>query len=106
MTDHSTVLVDAIKNRLQVSFRYRSNDEVEASERVVEPWIYGKRNGKECLYGYAVSGGSGPGMKRFNLEKVKGISLNGNFIENHPEGVTDVTKWDEVIAAWDHKAAA
>ena len=106
MSNHAAVIVDAINNRLQVTFRYRSNDETETTERVVEPWIYGTRNGKECLYGYAVSGGSGPGMKRFNLEKVRGIALNGNLMENHPVGVTDVTKWDEVIAAWDHKIAA
>lgn len=106
MSDHSHVLIDAIQNRLQVTFRYRSNDEDEASERVVEPWIYGTRNGKECLYGYTVSGGSGPGMKRYNLEKVRGIGLTGNHIENHPETLGDITKWDEIKAAWVHKIAA
>lgn len=106
MSNHADVIVDAIKNRLQISFRYRSQDETEGTERIVEPWIYGTRNGKECLYGYVVSGGSGPGMKRFNLEKVRGISLTGEHIENHPETLGDITKWDEVIAAWDHKIAA
>lgn len=106
MTDKRDILIDAIKSRLQVTFRYKSNTESEATDRVVEPWIYGTRNGKPCLYGYQTSGGSGPGMKRFNLEKVKGIGLTGNFIENHPEGVSDVTKWDEIFAEWDHKHTA
>lgn len=98
MKEARDVIVDAIKSRLRITFRYRSNDEAEHSVRVVEPWIYGTRNGKEALYGYQVEGGSGPGMKRFNLERVKQVSLLADPIENHPENNGDVTKWDEIFA--------
>lgn len=96
--DHS-VIVEAIQGRMRISFNYRSSDETESSLRVVEPWIYGIRNGKSCLYGYQVEGGK-PGMKRFNMERVKKVSLTGDPIENHPAEFADVTKWDIVHAEW------
>lgn len=101
MKEARDVIVDAIKRHQRVTFRYKSNDETDHTIRTIEPWIYGTRNGKECLYGYQVSGGSGPGMKRFNLERVKLVALTGDLIENHPEGNGDVTKWDEIYAQWE-----
>ena len=106
MTPYHDVLVDAIKNRLQVTFRYRSNDEEEVTVRVVDPAIYGVRNGKACLYGYQISGGSSPGHRRFNLEKVKHVSLTGEHIENHNEVAADVTKWEEIHAEGEVRKAA
>lgn len=93
-------IVDAIESRLQVCFRYHSENSStdEPTERIVEPWIYGSKNGKESLYGYQVSGGS-PGMKRFDMRRVKHVNLNGEHIENHPPKVADVTKWDNIWAS-------
>jgi predicted DNA-binding transcriptional regulator YafY len=105
MPETHSVLIDAIQSRLQVTFRYRRSEETEGTERVVEPWIYGIRNGKKCLYGFSVSGGKGQGLRRFNLEKVKSMNLTGDHISNHPSDVNDVTKWDEIFAQWDHKVS-
>jgi predicted DNA-binding transcriptional regulator YafY len=93
-------LVDAIQNRLQVVFRYKSENGLvdEPCERVVEPWIYGSKNGKESLYGYQVSGGE-LGMRRFDMRRVKSVKLNGEHIENHPPKVEDVTKWEAIFAS-------
>ncbi len=105
MKEARDVIVDAIKSRLRVTFRYKSSDEAEHTLRTIEPWIYGKRNGKECLYGYQVEGGSGQGVKRFNLERVKSVHLTADTIENHPSNAGDITKWDEIYAEW-HQAKA
>jgi len=96
---HPTI-VDAIESRLQVCFRYHSENSStdEPTERIVEPWIYGCKNGKESLYGYQVSGGS-PGMKRFDMRRVKHVSLTGEHIENHPPEEANVTKWDAIWAS-------
>lgn len=92
-------LVDAIENRLAVCFRYHSENssEDEPTERIVEPWIYGCKNGKESLYGYQVSGGE-PGMRRFDMRRVKSVKLTGDRIENHPSGPI-VSKWDSIWAS-------
>lgn len=103
MSDH-TNLIDAIQNHLQVSFRYKATGEDEATLRVVEPWIYGTRNGKECVYGFQVEGGE-VGPRRFDLRRVKTISLTGDMFEQHPS-VNDVTKWDEIRAQWSPQKAA
>lgn len=96
--NHPT-LVDAIESRLQVCFRYHSeNSQVdEPTERVVEPWIYGMRNGKESLYGFQVSGGE-QGLRRFDMRRVKAVKLTGERIENHPTENADVVKWDSIWA--------
>lgn len=96
---HPTI-VDAIESRLQVCFRYHSENSSadEPTERIVEPWIYGCKNGKESLYGYQVSGGD-PGMRRFDMRRVKHVSLTGERIENHPEKAEVVTKWDHIWAS-------
>lgn len=93
-------LIDAIENRLQVCFRYHSENsqEDEPTERIVEPWIYGCKNGKESLYGYQVSGGE-PGMRRFDMRRVKSVKLSGERIENHPTAGADVTKWETIWAS-------
>ena len=107
-TPHHPVLIDAIENRLQVRFRYRSENSVEedsSSERVVEPWIYGIKNGKESLYGYQVEGGS-PGLKRFDMRRVKSVHLTGETIENHPVEEAQVTKWDVTFADFHSKPSA
>lgn len=96
---HPTI-VDAIENRLQVCFRYHSENsqEEEPTERIVEPWIYGCKNGKESLYGFQV-GGENPGMRRFDMRRVKTVKLTGERIENHPDRSADVTKWDSIWAS-------
>ena len=96
MKDHKAVLTDAIDNRLQVCFRYRGSDETETTVRVVEPWVYGYRNGKECLYGYQVSGGM-VGARRFDLRAVGSIEMTGDPCDKHPDSF-DLTKWDVVHA--------
>ena len=92
-------LVDAIENRLAVSFRYHSENsqEEDPTERIVEPWIYGCKNGKESLYGYQI-GGDNPGMRRFDMRRVKSVKLTGDRIENHPTDEANITKWDSVWA--------
>jgi predicted DNA-binding transcriptional regulator YafY len=92
-------LADAINSRLQVCFRYHSENtaEEETTERVVDPWIYGCKNGKESLYGFQVSGGD-IGMRRFDLRRVKAVRLTGEFVGNHPEVEANITKWDEIFA--------
>jgi predicted DNA-binding transcriptional regulator YafY len=100
-------LVDAIEHRLQVSFRYRSENssEEEPSERIVEPLIYGSKNGKESLYGYQV-GGTKPGLRRYDLRRVKAVKLTGERIENHPSTRDNLTKWDLIYAGTaDHSLA-
>jgi predicted DNA-binding transcriptional regulator YafY len=96
---HPTI-IDAIKNRLQVCFRYHSENsqEEEPTERIVEPWIYGCKNGKESLYGFQV-GGENPGMRRYDMRRVKSVHLTGERMENHPDKVADVTKWDSIWAS-------
>lgn len=100
MTPQHPTLVDAIENRLAVCFRYRSENssEEEPTERVVEPWIYGCKNGKESLYGYQVSGGD-TGMRRYDMRRVKSVKLTGERIENHPTDDANVTKWETIFAA-------
>lgn len=100
-------LVDAIRNKLQVSFRYHSENsqQDEPSERIVDPWIYGCKNGKESLYGYQSAGGS-EGMKRFDMRRVKNVKLTGNHIENPPSSAADVTKWDSIYASTDTSTLA
>lgn len=97
--NHPTIL-DAIQNRLQVTFRYHSENstEEETTARIVEPWIYGCKNGKESLYGYQV-GGDNPGMRRYDMRRVKHVELTGDHMENHPDRAADVTKWDDVFAS-------
>jgi len=99
MTPQHPSLVDAIENRLQVCFRYHSENskEEESSERIVEPWTYGCKNGKESLYGYQVSGGE-EGLRRFDMRRVKSVKLTGERIENHPTKIADVMKWDAIFA--------
>jgi predicted DNA-binding transcriptional regulator YafY len=106
MKEARDVLIDAIKRHQQVTFRYKSSADAEHTVRTVEPWIYGTRNGKECLYGYQAEGGGGGGIRRYNLERVKSVALNGQAIENHPEGSGDITKWDEIFAEWTPKRVA
>lgn len=91
-------LVDAIQNRLQVGFRYHSENSAleEPTDIIVEPLIYGSKNGKESLYGYQVNG-SQPGMRRFDLRRVKAVKLTGERMENHPSAAS-LTKWDMVFA--------
>lgn len=96
MSLHHGVLVDAIENRLQVCFRYKASDEDHATVRVVEPWIYGSRNGKECLYGFQLEGGV-KGPRRYDLRRVGTIEYTGEHCENHPDH-HDMTKWDVVVA--------
>lgn len=104
MSDH-TILIDAIRSRFQVTFRYKPTDAEESTVRIVEPWIYGTKNGKESLYGYQISGGE-VGPRRFDLRKVKHITLTGFNCEEHPDSM-DMTKWDEVLAEWSpHDAEA
>lgn len=97
--NHPT-LVDAIENRLQVTFRYHSENSTseEPTDRVVEPWIYGCKNGKESLYGYQVSGGE-VGLKRYDMRRVKVVKLTGERIENHPDKAAVVSKWDSIFAS-------
>ena len=97
--NHPT-LVDAIENRLQVTFRYHSENSAteEPTDRVVEPWIYGCKNGKESLYGFQVSGGD-EGLKRYDMRRVKSVKLTGERIENHPDKVAVVSKWDSIFAS-------
>lgn len=100
MEPNHPVIVDAIENRLQVTFRYRSENTEEdesSSERIVEPWIYGIKNGKESLYGYQVDGGE-TGLRRFDMRRVKSVHLTGDPIENHPLQEAQLTKWDLVFA--------
>lgn len=94
------LLVDAIQSRLQVSFRYHSENssEEEPTERIVEPWIYGCKNGKESLYGFQISGGE-PGMKRYDMRRVKSVKLTGDHNENHPNKEAIVSKWDSIFAS-------
>ena len=101
---HET-LVGAIDNRLQVTFRYHSENSAqeEASDRIVEPWIYGSKNGKESLYGYQV-GGENPGLRRYDMRRVKSVKLTGEHIENHPTSQAAVTKWDKIFAATSESA--
>jgi predicted DNA-binding transcriptional regulator YafY len=100
MTPQHPTLVDAIESRLTVCFRYHSENSSseEPTERIVEPWIYGCKNGKESLYGYQVSGGES-GMRRYDMRRVKSVKLTGERIEHHPEGEAHFTKWDEIYAA-------
>ena len=97
---HQPTIVDAIENRLQITFRYHSENsqEEEPTVRVVEPWVYGCKNGKESLYGFQVSGGS-EGMKRYDMRRVKSVSLTGEHMENHPTAAANVTKWDNIWAS-------
>lgn len=99
-TPSHPTLVDAIENRLSVTFRYHSENssEEEPTDRVVEPWIYGCKNGKESLYGYQLAGGE-PGMRRFDMRRVKVVKLTGDHIENHPTDGHDVTKWESIFAS-------
>ncbi len=104
MIDHEHSLVDAIDNRLRVSFRYKSSDEQWSTLRVVEPWVYGIKNSKESLYGYQLEGGD-RGPKRFDLRRVKDIKLTGESSDVHPDKV-DITKWDSIKAQWIPQLAA
>lgn len=97
-------LIDAIENRLQVCFRYKGTDDPEATLRIVEPWIYGLKNGKESLYGYQLEGGE-EGIRRFDLRRVKNVELTGAPCEHHP-ATADMTKWDTVYAQHLPKIAA
>lgn len=100
ITPSHPTLVDAIENRLQVSFRYHSENSTidEPTDRIVEPWIYGSKNGKESLYGYQVSGGSAS-LKRYDMRRVKSVKLTGEHIENHPDKAAVVSKWDYIFAS-------
>jgi len=101
------VIVDAVQNNLQITFRYGSKNTAveETTDRIVEPWIYGSKNGKESLYGYQVSGGE-VGLKRFDMRRVKHVKLTGEKIENHPSKAAVVSKWDSIFAATDIKQEA
>jgi len=101
---HSTLL-DAIPNKLQVTFRYHSENsqQDEPTDRVVEPWIYGMKNGKESLLGWQVSGGEA-GIRRYDMRRVKTVRLTGDHVDNHPDAPADPTKWDEIFATLDHKS--
>lgn len=101
MTPHHPNLSDAIESRLTVCFRYHSENssEEEPTVRIVEPWIYGCKNGKESLYGYQLSGGE-EGLRRFDMRRVKKVEFTGEKCEHHPTNNADVTKWDTVFAAW------
>ena len=101
MTPSHPVLVDAIENRLQVCFRYHSENSQEdaPTERIVEPWIYGCKNGKESLYGFQAEGGE-LGMRRFDMRRVKSVKLTGEKSGYHPQHPADMTKWDHVFAEW------
>jgi predicted DNA-binding transcriptional regulator YafY len=106
MGQQRALIIDAIQNKLRITFRYRSGDEEEATVREVDPWVYGNRNDKECLYGYQVSGGTGQAIRRFNMERVKHVTLTGDVAEHRPDEAQDVTKWNEIYAEWaDAKAA-
>lgn len=101
MTPQHPTLIDAIGSRLTVCFRYHSENsspDDAPTERIVEPWIYGIKNGKESLYGFQVSGGE-PGMRRFDMRRVKSVKLTGDRIENHPTKIEDVMKWDQIFAS-------
>lgn len=99
-TPNHPVLVDAIQNHLQVCFRYHSENSAveEPTDRIVEPWIYGSKNGKESLYGYQVSGGE-KGIRRYDMRRVKKVELTGDHNENHPDRPGDISKWDEIFAS-------
>ena len=104
-TPNHPQLVDAIESRLAVCFRYHSENssEEEPTERIVEPWTYGIKNGKESLYGFQVSGGE-KGMRRFDMRRVKSVKLTGERIENHPDNGVESTKWDNIWASHSSKA--
>jgi predicted DNA-binding transcriptional regulator YafY len=97
MQEHHTVLGHAIENRLRVQFKYKSTDEDVATLRMVEPWVYGYKNGKESLLGFQVE--PMPMTKRFDLRRVKHIELAGGECDQHPEQI-DASKWDRVEARW------
>jgi predicted DNA-binding transcriptional regulator YafY len=94
------MLIDAIGSKLQVTFRYHSENsqEDEPTVRIVEPWIYGSKNGKESLLGWQVSGGEA-GIRRYDMRRVKHVELTGDHVENHPDKPAEPTKWDEIWAA-------
>lgn len=97
LSNHNAI-VEAIQDRRRVEFEYCSNGEDTATVRIVDPWVYGSRNGKESLVGYQVEGGSGSEPRRFNLSKVKKIRVLDDKIENSPNAGPGVTKWEKIYA--------
>lgn len=106
MGQQRALIIDAIKNKLRITFRYRSGDEEEATVRVVDPWVYGTKNDKESLFGFQVEGGTGQAIRRFNLERVKNVTLTGDVAEHSPDESQDITKWNEIYAEWSEAKAA
>lgn len=94
------VLTEAISKRKRIEFTYQSNTEEQPTRRVVDPWIYGDRNGKPALFGFQVEGGSGGACRRFNVDKIHGLKLTGQPAENRPDLNADVTKWNGIHAQW------
>ena len=104
MQEHHTALIYAIENRLRVKFKYKSTDEDVATLRMVEPWVYGYKNGKESLLGHQVE--PEPLIKRFDLRRVKHIEVDGGECSQHPQQI-DASKWDRIEARWiPHPVAA
>jgi predicted DNA-binding transcriptional regulator YafY len=94
------VLTEAIDQRKRIEFTYQSNTEDAPTRRVVDPWIYGDRNGKPALFGYQVEGGSGSECRRFNVGKIHSLRITDQPAQNRPESSADITKWDGIHAQW------
>jgi predicted DNA-binding transcriptional regulator YafY len=95
---HSTIK-EAIETSKRIQFTYQGNTDAEPSQRTVDPWIYGERNGKPALYGYQLEGGSGEGQRRFNLGKVEDLRITDVPMKELPPKSADVTKWDSIHAS-------
>lgn len=97
---HHDLLKEAIASHKRIEFVYQSNTEETPTRRVVDPWIYGDRNGKPALFGYQVEGGSGSEPRRFNVGKIHSLKITDNRAEHHPSQNADITKWNGIHAEW------
>lgn len=88
----------AIRGRNLIEFNY------EGHHRVVEPHVYGCRNGMEQMLGFQIWGSSSsgglPDWRRFDLAGISGlIVLAEGFAHRKPEPSGTQGDWDEIYMA-------
>jgi len=97
MSSWDSIIRSAIANKRVLEFTYHGH------HRVVEPHVYGRKNGVDQLLGYQIGGtsksGGVPDWRRFDLPDVNGATATpSGFPGPRPYPSGKHTEWDTTYA--------
>lgn len=99
MQVYRTTIQYAIADRRNLAFSYQSNNDTEPRNRVIQPYIFGRKpNNKEFVFGLQIEGGLEPGLRMYDFSKMVNITMiEGTF--DQPEFDVNEDQWLEIFEA-------